>query len=272
MATAERPLLSIIIATYNASEFIDRTLLSVAKQDLAGYTVEILMIDGASTDDTVERARASGLPVTIRSEPDEGIYDAMNIGAERASGRWLQFLNAGDAYTHADSLKKVLHVLDQVDPRDVPWAIAGAQNLQGGAGPARTIENLPYKRWRHLFGLQPHCHQACWFSTDRLQALGGHRLDMGIVADYDLIARFGSVNSRPASVPEVIIDYLGGGVSEVSAGEIAERLHEARSRRFRLGRLMRTADSCVSRLIGLINGARVGVGRFRHHLRARHAG
>ncbi|TCU44465.1 glycosyltransferase [Curtobacterium sp. PhB146] len=268
MVSTERPLISVIIATYNASQFIDRTLRSVASQELEGYVVEVVLVDGASTDDTVDRVRASGLPVVVRSEPDDGIYDAMNIGAEMASGRWVQFLNAGDTYSRTDSLLRVARVIDRVAGTGVTWAVAGAQNLQGGAGPARVIENLPYKRLRHLFGLQPHCHQACWFSTERFRALGGHQLDMGIVADYDLIARFGS-DRRPASVNHVVIDYLGGGVSEVPAREIADRLHEARSRRFELGRLARTADRGASRVIGLLNGLRIRAGMVRRRYQVR---
>lgn len=269
MAIADQPLISIVIATYNASQFIDRTLESIASQDLEGDIVEIVMVDGASTDGTVDRARASELPIVIRSQPDDGIYDAMNIGVEMASGRWVQFLNAGDTYTSTHSLSKVARVLSQLDPIEVGWVVGAAQNLQGGSGPARPIENVPYKRRLHLFGLQPHCHQACWFAREQFQSFGGHRLDMGMVADYDLIAQFGSLH-QPVSLTDVVIDYLGGGVSEVSAGQIAERLHQARSLRFQLGPVGRSVDHGVSRSIGLFNGARVRAGaiwqRFRHAL------
>lgn len=268
MASTERPLISIIIATYNAGSFIDRTLRSVASQEFEGFVIEVVLVDGASTDDTLDRVRASGLPIVLRSEPDEGIYDAMNIGAGMASGQWVQFLNAGDTFTRSDSLLRVAKVLDRLSGTGVTWAVAGAQNLQGGAGPARIIENLPFKRWKHLFGLQPHCHQACWFATERFRALGGHRLDMGIVADYDLISRFGS-KITPASVNDVVIDYLGGGVSEVPAKDIADRLHEARSRRFEMGRCSRTADRVFSRVVGLLNGLRIRAGAVRQKLQAR---
>jgi hypothetical protein len=91
---------------------------------------------------------------------------------------------------------------------------------------------------------------------------------MGIVADYDLISRFGS-QITPASVNDVVIDYLGGGVSEVPAKDIADRLHEARSRRFQMGRFSRTADRVFSRVVGLLNGLRIRAGAVRQKLQAR---
>lgn len=254
------PVVSVIVATYNASAFIDQTLESLREQDGLGSEVEIVVVDGASTDDTVERVLRSGLPLVLRSQPDEGIYDAMNIGVEMASGRWVQFLNAGDVFHGPGSLGSVLGVLRGND--DADWLVAGAQNMQGGRGPAVRIPNLPYRRLPHLLGLQPHCHQSCWFRRDTFRELGGHRADMGIVADFDLIARFASVG-RPSEFLPVVIDYLGGGVSEVPARLIAARLHEARVRRFQLGWLGRTVDLLAARALGLLNGLRVTLGRMR---------
>ena len=89
------PLFSIITVTWNAATVIGPTLESVQRQTSSDY--EMLIIDGASTDDTlsiVKRASISALRVF--SEPDKGLYDAMNKGIARARGRYLVFLNAGD--------------------------------------------------------------------------------------------------------------------------------------------------------------------------------
>lgn len=265
MAGTEAPTMSVIVATYNAAAFIDRTLASIRDQDQSSDDVEVVVVDGASTDDTVERIRRSGLTVVLRSAPDGGIYDAMNIGVSMATGTWVQFLNAGDTFHAPDSLEEVLGAL-RAEGEEHQWLITGAQNMQGGAGPARVIRNLPYRRYAHLFGLQPHCHQACWFRRDAFDQLGGHRLDMGIVADYDLIARFGSAGA-PVELRSIIIDYLGGGVSEVSAREIATRLHEARVRRFDFGAHRSAADLLIARGLGAFNGLRVLAGKPRRALR-----
>ena len=91
------PLFSIITVTWNAAAVIKPTLQSVQRQTSSDY--EMLIIDGASTDETLDIVRqASIASLRVFSEPDKGLYDAMNKGISRARGRYLIFLNAGDAF------------------------------------------------------------------------------------------------------------------------------------------------------------------------------
>jgi glycosyltransferase len=264
---SEEPLVSIVVATYNAAGLIEPTIRSLANQTVDSSLVEIVVVDGASTDDTVERIRASGLSVVLRSAPDQGIYDAMNIGARLARGRWIQFLNAGDVYSTPKSLEYVIEVLQRAEPT-AAWAVGGAQNMHGGQGPSVPIRNLPFNRRRHLLGLQPHCHQACWFSRDKFLSMGGHDLAIGIVADYDLITRFAKV-APPLEIRRLVIDYLGGGISEVPARQIAKRLHDARVQRSGAGAVGATADLALTTVLGSVNAARVHLGRLRRRLQSR---
>lgn len=94
------PLISIITITYNAGRQILPTLESVASQSYRNY--EHIIIDGASTDDTLTIARQYE-DLRILSEKDRGLYDAMNKGIALARGRYLLFLNAGDAF-HSDKI------------------------------------------------------------------------------------------------------------------------------------------------------------------------
>ncbi len=89
------PLISIITITYNAEKHILPTLESVAQQKYTGY--EHIVVDGASSDRTVALARTFK-GVRIMSEPDGGLYDAMNKGIALARGKYLLFLNAGDTF------------------------------------------------------------------------------------------------------------------------------------------------------------------------------
>ena len=92
-----QPKFSIITITYNAASVIEPTLQSVLEQTYKNY--EYLLIDGGSKDDTVAKAKASGIEFAqIVSEPDNGLYDAMNKGMALATGDYLCFLNAGDAF------------------------------------------------------------------------------------------------------------------------------------------------------------------------------
>ena len=99
----EEPLLSIITVTWNAASVIVPTLESVRQQ--SWHDFEHIIVDGASTDDTLALVHAHGLERTrILSERDKGLYDAMNKGIGLARGRYLMFLNAGDALAHPDAL------------------------------------------------------------------------------------------------------------------------------------------------------------------------
>lgn len=98
----KEPLISIITITYNAEATIGVTLDSVAQQSYGNY--EQLVIDGASTDRTLEIAR-SYPEVRILSERDSGLYDAMNKGLKMARGRYLLFLNSGDTFHSAETLE-----------------------------------------------------------------------------------------------------------------------------------------------------------------------
>lgn len=89
------PLVSIITITYNAAEVLPATMASVAEQSFRDF--EHLIIDGASTDTTLLVAR-SNPDTRIISEPDKGLYDAMNKGLKAARGKYVLFLNAGDAF------------------------------------------------------------------------------------------------------------------------------------------------------------------------------
>ena len=99
----ESPLFSIITITYNAGEVLLPTLESVRRQVFRNF--EHIIIDGASRDNTVSIARKEGVEgIKIFSEPDRGLYDAMNKGINMARGKYLLFLNAGDSFHNDESL------------------------------------------------------------------------------------------------------------------------------------------------------------------------
>jgi glycosyltransferase involved in cell wall biosynthesis len=89
------PKISVVTICYNCASEIDETITSVSEQTYAH--VEYIVIDGASTDGTLERLRARSAEIDVLvSEPDGGIYDAMNKGLSRATGKFVIFINAGD--------------------------------------------------------------------------------------------------------------------------------------------------------------------------------
>ncbi|WP_305140405.1 glycosyltransferase, partial [Paramuribaculum intestinale] len=120
---------SIITVSYNAVGDIERTVRSVMEQDFRDF--EYLIIDGASKDGTPKKAaeitgRYDDINVTIISEPDSGIYDAMNKGLDRAVGEYLIFLNAGDAFHDTDTLSVLSRAIES---NNLPGIVYGQTDI-----------------------------------------------------------------------------------------------------------------------------------------------
>ena len=137
------PYLSIITVTYNAEQVLGRTLESVAMQTYRGF-VEHIIIDGASKDRTLEIAKTykqqhPEIAVTVVSEPDKGLYDAMNKGLKQAKGEFVCFLNAGDKLHDKMTLEDIF---DNAEHPEKIGVIYGDTNIVDNYG--------NYLRRRHL--------------------------------------------------------------------------------------------------------------------------
>lgn len=110
-----RPLISVITVCRNAEMAVAATVRSVANQSFGDF--EHILIDGASTDSTLETARAqASTRLRILSEPDKGIYDAMNKGLRLAKGEYIIFMNAGDTFADSGSLQKYADAILKYNP------------------------------------------------------------------------------------------------------------------------------------------------------------
>lgn len=108
------PTVTVITVCYNAKEALKTTMRSVFAQRYDA--LEYVIVDGASTDGSVELIKQSANKVDHWvSEPDNGIYDAMNKGARQASGEWVMFLNAGDEFANEDVLRRIFEHDIQAD-------------------------------------------------------------------------------------------------------------------------------------------------------------
>ena len=103
-------LISVVTVCYNAADTIEKTMLSVLNQTY--HDIEYIIIDGGSTDGTVEiiRKYADRIAYWV-SEPDKGIYDAMNKGIKVATGEWINFMNAGDEFVDEGVIEKLVLLL-----------------------------------------------------------------------------------------------------------------------------------------------------------------
>lgn len=158
--------ISIITVTYNAASVLKRTLDSVKAQ--SWQQIEHLIIDGASKDETVSMAETykaqCPYEVVILSEPDKGLYDAMNKGLRLATGDYLVFLNAGDTLHAADTLETI--VRSALPLPGVLYGDTAITDEQGNFLHLRRLrppKNLSWKSFRQGMLV---CHQAFYALTD----------------------------------------------------------------------------------------------------------
>lgn len=197
------PLLSIITVTKNCASTIERALQSV--REIKTTDIEYVVIDGQSTDGTLEILRGAGdLVDTLVSEQDTGVYNAMNKGAARARGRYVLFLN-GDDRLHADGFGRAMKILETERPKvlccrsDVCW-------------PNDTeVEILvPRPFLLPFFNTIPHL--STFISAD-IQKSFGYREDLKIASDYDLFLRLFLRGYRFRIADPVTAIHYRGGVS-----------------------------------------------------------
>ena len=202
------PLFSIITVTWNAATTIAPTLRSVERQTSTDY--ELLIIDGASTDDTLSIVRnASIASMRVFSEPDNGLYDAMNKGIARARGRYLVFLNAGDAFADDTVLARLATltadnpgvIYGQTQLVDEGRNVVGRRHLS--APKVLTVDSF-------LRGMVV-CHQAF---VARRDLVPQYDLRYRLSADYDWCIKVlekSPANAYAGRAP--IISYLSEGMT-----------------------------------------------------------
>jgi glycosyltransferase involved in cell wall biosynthesis len=216
---------TVITVARNAAGTIGEAVASVAAQ--RHKAIEHLLIDGASTDNTVEEARAASQRLTkIVSEPDAGIYDAMNKGLRLATGDVVGFLNADDLYAHAGVLARVAEVM-AADPQIE--ACYSDLDYVDRSNPERVV-----RRWRSatfvpgLFarGWVPP-HPTVYFRRAVLDRIGIFDTQYRLAADFEYLLRAFEIH-RVCSryVPEVWVKMRLGGATNKSVKNIFRGNHE----------------------------------------------
>lgn len=211
MTIAAQPLrISVITVCYNSASTIQRCLESVAAQ--THPAIEHIVIDGASRDGTADIVRRAPHVALCVSEPDRGIYDAMNKGLERATGDVVAFLNADDRYAHADVLS---HVAAQMTASADDLLFGDVAFFRPDA-PDRLVRRYRSGHFtpeRIGWGWMP-AHPAMFVRRSMFNMVGPFRTHYRIAADYEWVARaFARRNWPHRHVAEVWVHMQTGGVS-----------------------------------------------------------
>lgn len=216
---------TIITCTYQAEKEIERTLRSVLEQTYKD--VEHLIVDGASTDATLQLAQAyatesqaqnNGHQVMVTSEPDKGLYDAMNKGLRHATGDYVLFLNAGDTFPSESTLTQVAACAERASV--LPGVLYGDTDIVDNEGRFVRHRRLsPPKQlsWKSFMQGMVVCHQAFYARTDLAKQVP-YQLKYRYSADVDWCIRVMKMAQKQGlplcNVQTVVANYLDGGMTE----------------------------------------------------------
>lgn len=210
------PTISIITITYNAERFLERTINSIVSQQATDY--EYIVIDGGSNDGTLGIVRQYENSITQWiSEPDKGLYDAMNKGLHRATGEYVWFMNAGDELHDDQTLSNLLGVItwqrQERGSADIYYSDALFVRDDGtpvGLRSQVTPHTLPHRlTWQDMNMGMKVCHQAF---IARRSIAPDYPID-NLSADLDWEIRCLKKAKTIEFLPFVLCKYLIGGLS-----------------------------------------------------------
>ena len=201
-------LFSIITVTYNAEQVLPPTLKSVNEQSFRDF--EYLVIDGASTDATLQLVNDAAITGTVVwSEPDKGLYDAMNKAIDRARGQYLIFLNAGDAFASPEALALIARYA-----KDSPDVIYGQTQLVDSNRQVVGMRHLTAPQhldWKSFKDGMLVCHQAF---IARRELCPHYDMSYRFSADYDWCIKVLRKSDKTAYAgDQPIISFLTDGLT-----------------------------------------------------------
>lgn len=202
---------SVITVCYNSAKTLGRTLRSVSEQDY--QHVEHIVIDGGSSDGCADILAAYRPRLAhLVSEPDHGIYDAMNKGLALACGEVICFLNADDYYASPEVLSQVMRKM-QTEKLDALMGDVGYFRKESSQRIVRRYRSDRFTPERLAWGWMP-AHPALFLKKKVIQRVGKFNPDYRIAGDFEFIIRaFYGHALRYEHIPEVLVHMQAGGAS-----------------------------------------------------------
>jgi len=208
---------SLVTATYNSAATIANCIESVNRQTHAD--VEHIIIDGASKDNTLEVIQSMpNLVTTIVSEPDKGIYDAMNKGIALATGDVVGILNSDDLLCDPEAIEKVVRIFEANPSLDAVYADLYYVDQQDTNKIVRrwtTGEKKPFSKGWHP------AHPTLYLKKSVYDRFGLFNLDLRLAADFEIMLRFIEKHHiKLHYLPERLVKMRLGGATNKSLGNI----------------------------------------------------
>ena len=205
------PKISIITVTYNAGIMLEKTLNSIQKQQYGNK--ETIVVDGKSTDNSltvIQRYTGNGTVTQWSSEPDKGIYDAMNKGIRLATGDYLCFLNAGDSFHEDDTLQQMVRSISGNELPDVLYGETELVDKEGHFIRMRRLAAPEVLTWRSFKQGMLVCHQAFFAKASLVEP---YDLQYRFSADFDWCIRVMKKARALHNTHLTLIDYLEEGMT-----------------------------------------------------------
>lgn len=219
--------LTLLTACYNSASTIKDTLRSVNAQKYAD--IEHIVIDGASSDDTVSIVEEAGERITqIISEPDKGIYDAYNKGLTHATGDVIGFINSDDFYCSDGVIDRVMEVFEnsEIDACHADLVYVHPEHTDQIQ---RHWKSRPITRRALSGGFIP-AHPTVFVRREVYDRVGNFDLNYRLAADYEFLLRtFFTHEVTSQYVPEVWVRMRAGGHTGGTAGSILAQNREIRA-------------------------------------------
>ncbi|NLR90495.1 glycosyltransferase family 2 protein [Flammeovirga agarivorans] len=215
---------SIITASYNNKETLQQTINSVLSQDYSN--IEYIIVDGGSTDGTIEMVSSYGKRIdTFISEPDKGIYDALNKGIKHATGDVVGFMHSDDFFAST----YVISQLVETFKRNKVDAVYGDLHYVNADNPYKIIRNWVSSDFtfsKLSKGWMPP-HPTLYLKNECYKKYGLYNTNLRIAADYELILRyFGKYKVSSSYMPVTMVKMRIGGASNQNIKAIWKKLKE----------------------------------------------
>lgn len=210
----EKLRVSVVTVSFNSANTIKDTIQSVLLQSY--QNLEYIIIDGCSGDGTVEIVKSYGKKISqFVSEPDSGIYDAINKGLKISTGDIIGILNSDDSFHNNFVVENIVKAFEEFSPD----AILGDVQFIDPGNPAKVVRYYSSKNWnteKFKYGYMP-AHPGFYARRGLFEKFGLYKTDYKIAADYELLIRFLYVNKVKYRYVEMpFVNMRTGGVSNRS--------------------------------------------------------
>lgn len=216
--------ISVITAVWNSEATVGEAIASVAAQTYPD--VEHIVVEGKSTDGSLAAIeRAANDRMRLISEPDDGIYNALNKGVQHSTGEVVGFVHSDDFLAHDRVLTQIAAAFE--DP--AVEAVFGDLVYISKTNTLRVIRRWStgaFNLWRLKFGWMP-AHPTLYLRREVYEQFGGFDENLTISGDYDFILRyFSQARAKTVYIPEVLYKMRVGGVSNRNCAKIRQKMKE----------------------------------------------